>query len=57
MYTVYHSKLIKRLMDLSGEIAVRGEKDKAYARVYKKLSDALDIAVECKLIDYTEEEN
>lgn len=53
---VKYCKLMKKLHNLAGEIGTLGETNEAYAGVYAKLSDALDIAEYEGLITYTDDE-
>ena len=53
---IKYKKHMKELWKLAGEIGALGEADNAYAEVYAKLSQALDVAEEVKLIEYTEED-
>lgn len=50
-----YAPLMKKLWALAGEIGTLGEDDKRYAQVYKKLSDALDVAEANGLIKNVEE--
>lgn len=47
---VKYEKHMKKLWSLAGEIGTLGESDKRYAKIYRKLSDALDAAEETGLI-------
>lgn len=49
-------KHLKELWELAGEIGTLGESDDRYAAVYRKLSDALDVAEQTGLITYEETE-
>jgi hypothetical protein len=51
----YENKM-EELWALAGEIGALGEDDFRYALVYKKLSEALDLAEAAELIIYTEED-
>lgn len=48
------SKFIQQLWELAGEIGTMGETDDRYAAVYEKLSEALHITEEQKLITFDE---
>lgn len=42
--SVRYLKFMLQLWKLAGEIGTKGEKDPRYAEVYRKLSEALDVA-------------
>ena len=51
-----YAEHMKELWELAGEIGTLGETQERYARVYMKLSDALDEAEASGLITYPLEE-
>lgn len=53
--SIKYAKHMQALWELAGEIGTLGETDARYARVYDKLSQALDEAELSFLIEYDED--